>query len=131
MLLAETSYQESIADNELMEFRDWFLRYRERSMQDPRPSEGRRKQMHAVNPLYVLRNYLSQQAIDAAEEGDYSLLHELHEVLKTPIPIRKARNALRKNVPTGRLTKPAVPCCPAAPETTPSPKKGVPYGTPF
>ncbi|WNW13033.1 YdiU family protein [Pseudomonas sp. DTU_2021_1001937_2_SI_NGA_ILE_001] len=53
-----------------------------------RQAEGteqqRRERMHAVNPLYVLRNYLAQKAIEAAEQGDYSEVRQLHRVLSTP-----------------------------------------------
>jgi uncharacterized protein YdiU (UPF0061 family) len=44
----------------------------------------RRERMHAVNPLYILRNYLAQKAIDAAEGGDYSEVRRLHAVLSKP-----------------------------------------------
>ncbi|CAI8710606.1 Protein adenylyltransferase SelO [Pseudomonas sp. IT-P253] len=44
----------------------------------------RRKRMHAVNPLYILRNYLAQKAIDAAGRGDYSEVRRLHAVLSNP-----------------------------------------------
>ena len=44
----------------------------------------RRKRMHAVNPLYILRNYLAQKAIDAAESGDYAEVRRLHAVLSNP-----------------------------------------------
>lgn len=43
-----------------------------------------RTRMNATNPKFVLRNYVAQQAIDAAENGDYSILHELAEVFKKP-----------------------------------------------
>jgi len=43
-----------------------------------------RRSMDAVNPKYVPRNYLAQQAIDAATAGDVSELEQLQTVLKQP-----------------------------------------------
>lgn len=44
----------------------------------------RQARMHAVNPKYLLRNYLAQEAISAAEQGDYGPVRELHAVLSRP-----------------------------------------------
>ena len=40
--------------------------------------------MLGANPKYVLRNWMAQMAIDSAEDGDYSVAMELHEMLKDP-----------------------------------------------
>lgn len=40
--------------------------------------------MNKVNPKYVLRNYLAQQAIELAQQQDYSLLKQLQKVLENP-----------------------------------------------
>jgi len=42
------------------------------------------EQMRKVNPKYILRNYLAQLAIDKAEQGDYSEVHQLAKLLSTP-----------------------------------------------
>ena len=62
----------------------WLRRYFRRAIRDGVSREERRQRMNAVNPKYVLRNYLAQLAIDKAEAGDYSLVHELQELLRHP-----------------------------------------------
>ena len=46
--------------------------------------ESRRRQMLAVNPKYILRNYLAQQAIERAEAGDFREVESLHDLLQKP-----------------------------------------------
>lgn len=65
-------------------FDEWAAEFIARNANDTRPQTQRRKEMHAVNPLYMLRNYLIQIAIEAAEDGDYAPLHKLHQVLSSP-----------------------------------------------
>ncbi len=62
----------------------WFKTYQSRLKSDIRPQAQRQQRMNEVNPLYVLRNYLAQQAIDLAEQGDYARVWELLDVLRNP-----------------------------------------------
>ena len=62
----------------------WLSRYARRLRQEQRPAAATQTQMLAANPKYVLRNYLAQQAIEAAEAGDLTVLERLMTVLKTP-----------------------------------------------
>ena len=57
----------------------WLAKYLDRSRGEDR------KGMNAVNPKYVFRNYLAQQAIDAIEQaGDTAPLERLMRVLARP-----------------------------------------------
>lgn len=40
--------------------------------------------MNATNPKYVLRNYIAQLCIDAAERGDYSVINDISTCLRNP-----------------------------------------------
>ena len=69
---------------DLAGFDQWASDYCARAAEGDDDQDARRTRMHAVNPLYVLRNYLAQQAIEAAEQGDYGPVRELHAVLSQP-----------------------------------------------
>jgi uncharacterized protein YdiU (UPF0061 family) len=62
----------------------WLRDYLTRLAKDNTSHETRCRRMNAVNPKYVLRNYLAQLAIDKAEQGDFSLVNELLEVMRYP-----------------------------------------------
>lgn len=66
------------------EWRQWFLQYQNAMVNHVPSSEDRRKLMKMSNPKYVLRNYMAQLAIDAASNGDYTLIEELQLLLTQP-----------------------------------------------
>jgi len=67
---------------------NWLRTYAQRLQQDyilnGNDDAQRRERMNAVNPKYVLRNYLAQQAIDKAAEGDNSEVEKLLQILRKP-----------------------------------------------
>ncbi len=63
---------------------DWLRRYVARVGEPAESAAARRTGMDRVNPVYVPRNYLAQQAIDAATDGDTSVLERLLEVMRHP-----------------------------------------------
>ncbi len=69
---------------DLAGFDAWAADYLARSAREGDDQPQRRTRMHAANPRYILRNYLAQQVIEAAEQGDYGPVRELHQVLSRP-----------------------------------------------
>ncbi len=62
----------------------WLRRWHARAGEVAPDAAARRRAMRAVNPRYVLRNYLAQQAIDRAEAGDPSMVGTLLDVVRRP-----------------------------------------------
>ncbi|MGB0212720.1 protein adenylyltransferase SelO [Algiphilus sp.] len=63
---------------------EWLSRYRERLRAEHSDDDARRERMHRTNPRYVLRNWLAQHAISAAESGDLAPLDRLLGCLRRP-----------------------------------------------
>lgn len=85
-----------VAKDQVVSFlRSWM----ERVVQGGLDDEERIRRMDAVNPKYVLRNYLAQEAIELAESGDWTLAHELFEVLRHPYTDQPNKERFAKRRP--------------------------------
>jgi len=84
---------------------DWLNQYAQRIAQQNEPHETRKQRMNAFNPRFALRNYLAQQAIDAATLGDLSVLHELQAALRTPYDDNPAFSHLYARRPDWAINK--------------------------
>lgn len=88
--LMETS-KEELKSKHAEEWTRWITRYRKRlareleSQSDVQAAQEERvKVMDSTNPRVVLRNYIAQNAIEAAESGDYSEVQQVLKVLEKP-----------------------------------------------
>ena len=83
---ASTPYDDRVAElfENRSEWYDWQRLFRGRLALEATNDERRYAAMLATNPKFILRNYLAQTAIEAAEARDYSELARLHAVLRAP-----------------------------------------------
>lgn len=90
---------EELSPEKIGRMADWLRDYQERVQLDGTTNVERKATMNAVNPKYVLRNYLAQLAIDKAEEGDYSEVNELLNVLRKPYDEQPDKERFAKKRP--------------------------------
>ncbi|MEZ5540360.1 MAG: YdiU family protein [Pseudomonadales bacterium] len=65
-------------------FDAWSTQYTARLQQEHSDDTQRCAAMKRVNPKYILRNYLAQQAIDLAQQNDFTMAENLLKVLLAP-----------------------------------------------
>jgi len=79
---------------------EWIQNYRERLCQESVSDEERRESMDSVNPVYILRNYLAENAIRKAEdEGDYSEIENLRILLSEPFNEKEGMESYAQEPP--------------------------------
>jgi uncharacterized protein YdiU (UPF0061 family) len=79
--------------------RAWLTRYAERAAGDPRTDAERRAAMRAVNPKYVVRNWVAQEAIEACEAGDDSVVNAVLGVVRAPFDEHPEHEAWAQTAP--------------------------------
>jgi len=97
--LEEAFYSPAARERVMPDLRDWLQRHAARVRDAGLPVAERRRIMQAANPKYVLRNWLAQQAIDRAEQGDATGIAELLDVLRCPCDEQPGREAFARRRP--------------------------------
>ncbi len=97
-VVADAYYEERSAHTDKA-MATWLRRYSARLEENTANNAERANQMNLVNPLYVLRNYLSQLAIDDADKGDFALVNELLDVLRNPYTEQTGKERFAKKRP--------------------------------
>ena len=69
---------------DLEAFDAWLGDYRARLRREHSDDAQRRQNMNAVNPKYVLRNWMAQGAIEQAQQGDATEIDRLMRLLARP-----------------------------------------------
>ncbi len=73
-------------------FKNWYKRWQDRLEKDGKLSAASLKLMKQVNPAIIPRNHIVEQALEAANEGDFQPFMDLVKILQTPY---QDRNSLK------------------------------------
>jgi uncharacterized protein YdiU (UPF0061 family) len=78
--------QEGAADA----FSDWLVLYQEAKNSEPSSLNSRVETAKSKNPVYTLRNYMCQEAIRDAQDGDYRKVNDLLALVREPTKFSKS-----------------------------------------
>ncbi len=98
-IISSAFYMPDLTDEAREGFTLWLKKYLQRLAKESADDDARKAAMNEVNPLYVLRNYLAQLAIDKSEQGDHSMIEELLEVLHSPYTYQEGKEHLAEKRP--------------------------------
>jgi uncharacterized protein YdiU (UPF0061 family) len=99
LLLSEAFYREDLRATHQGALDLWLGLYLARTTEDDFAPSDRTALMNRFNPHYVMRNYLAQQAIDLATEGDNSMVLELLDVMRRPYEVQPGRERFAEKRP--------------------------------
>lgn len=112
--LRDAFYDPAKRDAQRERWSAWLRAYAQRVSEDAGSPDGaidaeadarRRAQMRTANPVYVLRNYLAQEAIDRAERGDDEGVNELLDLLRRPYESQPGRERYAAKRPEWARTR--------------------------
>ena len=71
-------------------FAPWLEQWQQRLLSDPQNSSTRQSAMYSINPVFIPRNHLVEEAIEAASnEQDFEPFHKLVDILAQPFVFNK------------------------------------------
>lgn len=90
----QESSDEDLLNNNREHWKEWLQKYSARLEKEQEHSEDikslhaeRVKIMNSNNPAHILRNYIAQNAIEAAENGDFTEVRHVLKILENPYEV--------------------------------------------
>lgn len=106
-VLADVYYRpEQLTETYVEQLNNWIKNYGQRLEIDTADPATRKDRMDRVNPKYVLRNYLAQLSIDQAEQGDFSGVAELLQVMRNPYKDQPGKEKFAEKRPEWARNRP-------------------------
>lgn len=105
-LLSDAFYRLPVDGEALKKFEFWLDRYLELVRADTRDSATVAREMDSVNPYFILRNFLVQEALDGLEKDDRSGLDSLMRALATPYEENEATRPHFRKMPDWARDRP-------------------------
>ncbi|WP_419770329.1 MAG: protein adenylyltransferase SelO [Candidatus Marinarcus sp.] len=78
---------------------EWFEEYKKAIEDEKRSDEERHEVMKRVNPKYIIKNYMLQEAIEHATQGDFTLVNDLLHIAQHPFDEHKSFEKYTKPTP--------------------------------
>ena len=73
-------------------FAPWLERWQQRLLSDPQENSTRQSAMYSINPVFIPRNHLVEEAIEtASNEQDFEPFHKLVDILAQPFDFNEAQ----------------------------------------
>lgn len=79
--------------------KDWFEEYKKALASENKTFEEAKSLMKNVNPKYIIKNYMLQEAIDKATGGDFTLVNDLLHIAQNPFEEHEAFERYSKSTP--------------------------------
>jgi serine/tyrosine/threonine adenylyltransferase len=98
-------YDDTLFSQHREQLQAWLENYTQRLCSEAIPAAQKRQNMNTFNPQFVLRNYLSQLAIDAAHTGDFAMIDRLLRASATPYTSNETDADLYEKRPEWARTK--------------------------
>jgi len=77
----------------------WLIKYKNVIEQSDQNFKEKQKQMQKINPKYIIKNYMLQEAIENAQNGDFTLVNDLLNIAQNPFDEHKDFEKYTKSTP--------------------------------
>ena len=83
-IFAPAMYRLQLPDSDIIRWNEWVSRYIHRIAEENISPSSRVDAMNRINPKYILRNWMLEEAIQNAENSNFDLIDQFYDMIQDP-----------------------------------------------